>query len=277
MTPELRFHRAGPIAIVAVSYEAALLAQRVCEKIPHATLWCHRQLLPEAKIYSETLRDFFGEIWKSHAAIIAFMASGIVVRSCAPWIDSKLTDPAVVVVDDIGRHAISLLSGHEGEANALTEDVAEILGALPVITTGSETRRRLVVGVGCRRGISGAQILETIHTVLAENNLTAKDIYALATIDLKADEPGIHEAARALGAQVRIIPRERIRVLQDALRDTSFAESITGVAAVCVPAAILASHHSQIRINRVARTGVTVAIAEDACGLLALGQGGATT
>ncbi|HDY90459.1 MAG TPA: hypothetical protein ENH82_20355, partial [bacterium] len=55
------------------------------------------------------------------------MASGIVVRIIAPYIKDKHTDPAVVVVDDVGRSVISLVSGHEGGANKLAHRVANIL------------------------------------------------------------------------------------------------------------------------------------------------------
>ena len=56
----------------------------------------------------------------------------------APHVVSKLSDPAVVVIDESGKFAISLLSGHIGKANALTEKIAEIIGAEPVITTATD-------------------------------------------------------------------------------------------------------------------------------------------
>ena len=82
---------------------------------------------------SEFVKDIFGKV----DAIIAVMATGIIVRAIAPCLKSKLTDPAVVCVDVSGRFAISLLSGHYGGANELTRIIAREIGATPVVTTAS--------------------------------------------------------------------------------------------------------------------------------------------
>jgi cobalt-precorrin 5A hydrolase len=66
------------------------------------------------------------------------MALGIVVRTLGPLTGDKHTDPAVVVVDEAGRFAISVLGGHTQGANALAEEIARALGATPVITTASD-------------------------------------------------------------------------------------------------------------------------------------------
>jgi cobalt-precorrin 5A hydrolase len=65
-------------------------------------------------------------------------STGIAVRIIAPLLVSKLTDPAVVVVDDRGCHAVSLVSGHIGHANQYTRHIAHLLGATPVITTATD-------------------------------------------------------------------------------------------------------------------------------------------
>ena len=56
---------------------------------------------------------------------------------------SKVKDPAVVVIDEKGNNAISVLSGHLGGGNELTHLVAEIAGANPVITNGYRCSRRV--------------------------------------------------------------------------------------------------------------------------------------
>ena len=76
--------------------------------------------------------------WHDHDAFIFIGALGICVRTIAPLVEDKHTDPAVVCVDTLCQHAISVLSGHIGGANDLTHQVAAILDANPVITTQSD-------------------------------------------------------------------------------------------------------------------------------------------
>ncbi len=262
----MRFTRTGPVAVIFVAEEGAGLAAGIASALPEGTLWAPRAgLHADARVYEGTLRDLVGELWADQAAIVAVMAVGIVVRSIAPWVASKLADPAVAVLDDSGRFAISLLSGHEGGANDLAQHLAELTGAIPVVTTGTEARRGVVLGVGSRRGVTREAVLAAIDESLAAANRRRADVRALSTIDLKADEVGVREAADVLGVPVRIVSRERIRTLQDVLREPTFAEEVIGVAAVCVPSALLADAHTRLLAPPTARQGVTVAVAEDDC------------
>ena len=72
------------------------------------------------------------------------------MRSIAPYVVSKKSDPAVLVVDECGKFVISLLSGHLGGANALALKTAEILGAEPVVTTATDLHDRFAVDVVCK-------------------------------------------------------------------------------------------------------------------------------
>ncbi len=76
--------------------------------------------------------------WAKGTNLVFVMAAGIVVRTIAPLLGNKRVDPAVVVLDDSGEHAISLLSGHGGGANALAMEIGRLVGAQPVITTASD-------------------------------------------------------------------------------------------------------------------------------------------
>ena len=70
--------------------------------------------------------------------LVCIMATGIVFRILAPLVVHKTSDPAVVVLDQEGRHAISLLSGHLGGANDLAREMAWLSGGDPVITTATD-------------------------------------------------------------------------------------------------------------------------------------------
>ena len=92
-----------------------------------------RQL--RAKIISRT---DVGKEWKKQDAFIFIGAMGICVRTIAPFVNDKHEDPAVVCIDSLGQHVISVLSGHVGGANDLTRNIAGLLGAREVITTQSD-------------------------------------------------------------------------------------------------------------------------------------------
>jgi len=83
-----------------------------------------------SKAVSEHFEQFDGHVF--------IMSTGIVVRMISKHLQNKAMDPAVVVVDDSGRFAISLLSGHLGGANALAKSVADVIGGIPVITTATD-------------------------------------------------------------------------------------------------------------------------------------------
>ena len=83
-------------------------------------------------------RTEVGKEWKKQDAFIFIGAMGICVRTIAPFVEDKHTDPAVVCVDSLGQHAIAVLSGHVGGANDLTKEIARFIGANPIITTQSD-------------------------------------------------------------------------------------------------------------------------------------------
>lgn len=101
--------------------------------------------------------------WPCYQGIILIMATGIAVRSIAPLLQDKRSDPGIVVLDESGRFAISLLSGHLGGANALARQVATLTGGQAVITTASDTLGLTAIDLWARHH----------NLVLAHGSLTA--------------------------------------------------------------------------------------------------------
>ncbi|MEW2330857.1 precorrin-3B C(17)-methyltransferase [Micromonospora chersina] len=98
-----------------------------------AAAWPHARL-----VEAESVADALRAAWREYDAVVAFVATGAVVRILAPLLADKRTDPAVVVVDEAARHAVALLGGHAGGANALAAEVGALLDARPVVTTATD-------------------------------------------------------------------------------------------------------------------------------------------
>jgi precorrin-4 C11-methyltransferase len=83
-------------------------------------------------------RDTIATNWKKFDAFVFIGAMGICVRTIAPYVNDKHSDPAVVCIDSLGQNVVSVLSGHVGGANDLTREIASIIGGHEVITTQSD-------------------------------------------------------------------------------------------------------------------------------------------
>lgn len=82
------------------------------------------------------------EIFNNYDYLIFVMATGIVVRSIAPILKDKFTDPGIIVMDELGKNVISLLSGHIGGANELTLEISDYIDSNPVITTATDVNNK---------------------------------------------------------------------------------------------------------------------------------------
>ena len=255
----------------------------------------------DARLYRGRPREALRRAWGECDSIVLFLATGAAVRLLAPLLDNKRRDPGVVCVDDAGRFAVALVSGHQGGANALAERVTNALGTTPVVTTASDSMgapaldslgerlgfeveegsdlaavgaalvsgekvqlvsewrwpvgplpenveradpsalpkevggpsilitdrlldvprpsvvyrpRSLIAGIGCSRGADAAEILDLLASALHEAGLSQKSVAALTSIDVKAEEAGLLEAADALGVPLRFYSAKELAALK---------------------------------------------------------------
>lgn len=269
-------------------------------------------------------------------ALVFVGASGIAVRAIAPHVCSKTTDPAVVAVDEGGRFAVPLLSGHLGGANALAHRVAAVFGAVAVITTATDGHgvfavdewarnqgcavqnpgaiktvsakrlagetirvqsrwpvtgeppqgvllcqegpwdvrlsmepgpglwlvpRCLVLGVGCRKGTEASALEGAFAALLERTGLPEAGVCAVATIDLKAAEPGLLAFCAAHGWPLESYSAQELAQAAGDFSASAFVQSITGVDNVCERSAVLASGGGLLE-RKQAGNGVTLAVAQ---------------
>ena len=95
--------------------------------------------------YNDSTSIKIVDLFKSNDAMICLFSLGAVIRLIAPHIKDKKTDPAVIVIDDKAQFVISVLSGHLGGANELSNDIAQKINAVPVITTAADVNKTIAV------------------------------------------------------------------------------------------------------------------------------------
>jgi cobalt-precorrin 5A hydrolase len=206
-------------------------------------------------------KEQFAAAYRTHRCWILVMATGIAVRFVSGLPEDKRTDPAIVVIDEAGRFAVSLLGGHEGGANALAYQVANIAGSVPVITTATEAIKPLVLGIGCRKGASADAIeQEVMHALQGRSMLEVREV---ATIDLKAEEPGLLEFCERYALPLRVFTRQQVAARAYVTQESEWVQKNIGLPGVCEPCALLASPRGRLILPKQTGNGVAVALAED--------------
>lgn len=149
----------GRISVICFSLTGLQTAQRLkdgLEKQGYSSEIFRKSRYLEGSI-TESTAKWTEKHFQTDEGIVFVGACGIAVRSIAPQIVSKKSDPAVLVIDECGQFVISLLSGHLGGANELALKAAEILDAQPVVTTATDLHRRFAVDVFAKK--NGCEIL----------------------------------------------------------------------------------------------------------------------
>lgn len=256
-------------AVITFSPEGLKVMQQITAGMD-VDQYLHHAIAASEGVHSfERVYELTEEIFSKYSGLVYIAPCGVVVRAIAPRIQHKLKDPAVVCLDVGARHAVSLLSGHEGGANDLAIVVANLTGAEPVISTTTEAVKDLTIGIGCRKGKSAIEIRAAIMAALDMIGMTLERVRYLATADVKADEEGLLQTATELDIPLRIIDAEQIRISSLPFTESEFVQQKVNLPAVSEPAALLSGRRTSLILQKTAFNGITIAIARENCTSLA--------
>lgn len=220
-------------ALYAFSERGLALARRIAARIP-AHVHAPERLAGQAPQAGEDIRPFFSihellaRTFTSYQRHVFIGAAGIAVRAIVPHLRGKDVDPAVAVLDQEARFAISLVSGHLGGANELARELARLTGATAVITTGTDicglpavdelarARGMVLENLSAAKAVSAA-LLEgrPVQVYDPEGRFLDGDdfgglLVATTPADWLADAPGVWchwRAGGAFAATFRVYPR----------------------------------------------------------------------
>jgi cobalt-precorrin 5A hydrolase/precorrin-3B C17-methyltransferase len=131
-------------AVVVLGPGGLALAQRLVAELPDATLHGYAPRIADAAVRFDDVAGHLSRLFTEGQSIVALCAAGIVIRSLAPLLRDKRSEPAVVVVAEDGSVAVPLLGGHHG-ANDLARKIAAITGGVAAITTAGDVRLGLAL------------------------------------------------------------------------------------------------------------------------------------
>jgi cobalt-precorrin 5A hydrolase len=213
-------------AIVAITPGGAALARRLGQALPQAAVHLPAGLWAAdgCRYFEEPAGELLPRLFTGGADMVCIMAAGIVVRVLSPHLRGKTVDPAVVVMDEAGRFAVSLLSGHLGGANALAGEMARLSGGQAVITTASDVNGLIAWDEAARRAGLG---IEPLRQVRRLNSLLLRG-EKIALVDRReriagyfAETPGVTpfvtfaEAMQSGAAGVVFVTHRHIPRLQE--------------------------------------------------------------
>jgi len=145
MDIETQKNKTDLIAIWSITPNGKLLGRKIQNEVKGSAFFVSEKLRQDNRASDQNIFIFkklskeIEQQFNNFSGHVFIFSTGIAIRLIAPLLQSKTIDPAVVVVDDKANHAISLLSGHLGGANALTKKIAAVIKAEPVITTATDT------------------------------------------------------------------------------------------------------------------------------------------
>ncbi len=142
------------VVLVAITKHGAKQVAALAPALPNAEILASEKVsgalgspTNKTHIYSGAMKDEIEPLFAKYDQIIFFVSLGVVVRMIAPYLKSKDEDPGIIVVDDAGQFVIPVLSGHVGGANACAEQLGDLLGATPILTTASDVGKTIPVDI----------------------------------------------------------------------------------------------------------------------------------
>ena len=137
--------------ILVLTNKALANAIKIESLLKDTTIYAPSKLKADSEFkvdfYDEKFSYIVDKAYKLHSKLIFIMATGIVVRSVAHMIKDKTLDPAIVVMDEDVKFCISLLGGHIAGANQLANQLADLIGCIPVITTATDVNNKRALDI----------------------------------------------------------------------------------------------------------------------------------
>ena len=191
--------------------------------------------------FKETLQSYFSD----GDQLILICALGIAVRTLAPVLNNKHEDPPVLVLDELGKFVVPLLSGHEGGANNWADELAQLLNADAVITTAKPYLKPVyTLGMGCERDCPNEYLIEIRDQCLAKSGLKLSDIHSVHSIDIKADERGLIWLANDMQRPFRTWHKQVLSTVENQLSTKSdYIFKTVGVYGVAESAALVGARN----------------------------------
>lgn len=153
-------------AVITFTAKGAGLAEKIAKTaLPGAEIYCYERYAKGCEIPFFSVSVLMQEIFRHCDRILFIGAAAIAVRAIAPQLQSKLTDAAVLVVDENAQFVISLLSGHIGGGNDWCVQLAKKLGATAVITTATDQRNAFAADLFAKQNglrIANPQMIKAI-------------------------------------------------------------------------------------------------------------------
>ena len=156
------------IAIISITQNGKSLASDISRTLKEDPT------IIRVDLYHKNVKQNLEAIFNSYNCIIGIMATGIMIRNICSLIKNKKDDPAVLIVDEMGQHVISLISGHLGGANEFAIKIADIIQGESVITTATDINGKLGVDSLARKyylKIDDISKIKNINSALLNNEV----------------------------------------------------------------------------------------------------------